>query len=156
MESELGVGTTFRVYLPASAAEETPAAPPRALPAAARRGRVLVVDDEPTMIHLIRRSLSPEHDVTTTLSARVAVERITGGDRFDVILCDLMMPDMTGIDLYEALVAGAPEQAERVVFLTGGAFTADARDFLQRVPNPTMDKPFEIRKLRSVVNERVV
>ena len=79
------------------------------------------------------------------------MSRIDAGERFDVIVSDLMMPEMTGMELYEHLEKSAPEQASRVVFLTGGAFTASAREFLARVRNPTMEKPLQRKELLSTI-----
>jgi CheY-like chemotaxis protein len=66
-----------------------------------------------------------------------------------------MMPVMTGMELHAELSRAAPDQAERIVFLTGGAFTPGARLFLDQVPNPRLDKPFQIQALRSLVSERL-
>jgi CheY-like chemotaxis protein len=120
-----------------------------------RRGRILVVDDEPMIGKLAVRCLEAEHDVSTTEDATAALARITRGERFDVILCDLMMPIMTGFEFHEALQAVAPDQAESMVFLTGGAFTPKTRSFLAEVPNKRLEKPFRIGTLRAVVNERL-
>ena len=76
-----------------------------------------------------------------------------GGEGFDLILCDLMMPDMTGMDLYAAIRAAAPEQASRMIFVTGGAFTPRAIEFLDTVTNLRLDKPFDLRNLRALVRD---
>ena len=155
VESELGAGSTFRVVLPpASASEEVPKSAPAKSQPATRRGRVLVVDDEPMIATAIRRTLGLEHEVVLTSAAATALERITQGEEFDVILCDLMMPQMTGMDLYDELVRTAPRQADRMVFLSGGAFTAAARQFLEDVPNQHLEKPFDTRQLLALVNNR--
>lgn len=102
--------------------------------------RVLVVDDEPLMGSAIARVLS-EHDVVPLTSARVAMARLVAGECFDVILCDVMMPDFSGIDLYEGIATQIPRLLERVVFMTGGAYTSEAVEFLDRVPNLRLEKP---------------
>jgi PAS domain S-box-containing protein len=156
VESSRGGGTTLRVTLPAAPAAQPAAAaaapPPRGC---GRRGRVLVVDDEPAVAAAIRRLLAPQHDVVVRASAREAVDAIGRGERFDAILCDLMMPGMTGMDLHEALAAVAPEQAGRMVVLTGGAVTERAREFLARVPLPRCEKPFDTQRLRETVRKVV-
>jgi signal transduction histidine kinase len=155
VESEVGKGSVFRVLLPrAASTEET--RPPASAPIsrAARRARVLVVDDEPMIATAIRRTLGLEHDVTLTSAAAAALDRIERGEEFDIILCDLMMPQMTGMDLYGELTRTAPEQAGRMVFLSGGAFTSAARTFLDEVPNQHLEKPFDTRQLLALVNER--
>jgi CheY-like chemotaxis protein len=70
---------------------------------------------------------------------------------FDVVFCDLMMPDMSGVEFYAELERTAPQLVERVVFLTGGAFTPASRQFLARVPNPRLHKPFDAKVLRATV-----
>ena len=77
------------------------------------------------------------------------------GQRFDVILCDLMMPDVTGMDFYQELYVLDPDQAGKVMFMTGGAYSDRAREFLARVPNMRIDKPFDIGQLRAMVRARV-
>lgn len=156
VESKLGVGTVFRVFLvPAlePPIEEVVAAPSAA--PASRRGRVMVIDDEAAIGAAVRRALSAEHDVKVFTNAADAIALIGSGERFDVIFCDLMMPVVTGMDVYEKLIEAAREQAERIVFLTGGAFTVRAREFLDHVPNTRIEKPFVIQNLKALVNERV-
>jgi len=155
-ESEPGK-TVFRVTLPPARPQgpvEVPVAPP-ALPRSGRRGRILVVDDDPLGVRTLARVLGKDHDVTALRDARVALERVTGGERFDVILCDLMMPEMTGMELCEKVGEIAPAQAERMVFITGGAFTTEAKAFLDRVQNQRVDKPFGVASLRGLVQGMV-
>lgn len=156
VESEIGKGTVFRVVLPpAKNAAPEPKPPSVAPPSSTRRGRVLVVDDEPMIATAVSRTLAFEHEVVVSTDAATALQRIVGGERFDVVLCDLMMPQMTGMDLHAALLEQVPEQAECMIFLSGGAFTAAARTFLDEVPNQRLEKPFEARQLLALVNERM-
>ena len=111
----------------------------------------MVVDDELMLCTTIERILAGEHEVTTVTAANDAFQRVIGGERFDVILCDMMMPEMTGMDLHRKLVVIAPDQAERMVFMTGGAFTENARQFLAQSTNPSIEKPFKAAKLRQTV-----
>ena len=122
---------------------------------ARRRGRILVVDDEPLVAKVVSRSLASDHEVIGLERSAEALELVRAGQRFDVILCDLMMPEMSGIDFYQALCDFAPEQANAVVFLTGGAFTPRARRFLDEVPNRWLEKPFDPAMLSSLVNSSV-
>jgi PAS domain S-box-containing protein len=157
VESRAGAGTTFQVRLPVL--ESKAGAPTHGArfpkTAAPRRGHLLIIDDEPTVIRVIERTLASQHDITSTSSAAHALARIAAGDRFDVILCDLMMPQMTGIDLHNELRKVASDQAERMIFLTGGAFTPRGRAFLDDVPNPRVDKPFDPRALLALVNRHL-
>jgi CheY-like chemotaxis protein len=88
-------------------------------------------------------------------NGREALERVQAGERYDVILCDLMMPEMTGSDLYAALTETDPDQAGRIIFITGGAFSPGAQNFLDRVPNPCFEKPCDIQKLRSAIRQQI-
>jgi CheY-like chemotaxis protein/signal transduction histidine kinase len=158
VESVLGKGTTFHVALPASSAVEIPSAPASASPRhadAPRRGRVLVVDDDVSILNVVTRVVGPDHECHAMRSGSEALGRIRQGERFDVILCDLMMPVMTGMDLFNQLVSIDRDQAARVVFLTGGAFTSQARAFLREISNPRLDKPFELSALKNIVNSRL-
>ncbi|MHB8417076.1 MAG: hybrid sensor histidine kinase/response regulator [Myxococcales bacterium] len=153
VESEVGRGSTFRVTLPA-AAEASPAAEAegaaRAVPASPRR-RVLVVDDEANVGAALRRALAAWHDVVTTASAREALALLLRGERFDAILCDVMMPEMTGEDLHRELQRLRPELAARMIFMSGGAFSHGARQFLDRVENRCVEKPVETDALRALL-----
>jgi signal transduction histidine kinase/CheY-like chemotaxis protein len=159
VESQMGKGSTFRVILPPAAGTtdgrsmRVPAI--SSAPPAHRRGRVLVVDDEEMLAAAIRRVLSRQHDVVTTTRAEDALSKLRAGETFDVIFSDLMMPQITGMELFERISKEFPEHAPRVVFLTGGAFTQAARDFLAKVPNPTLEKPIDRQSLLALVTERV-
>jgi CheY-like chemotaxis protein len=120
-----------------------------------RHGRILVVDDDPVVASALARSLAKDHDVTIAALAVDALTMIAGGERFDVILCDLMMPQMTGTDLHAALRRVAPDQADKMVFLTGGAFTSSTRAFLSSVSNAHVEKPFNVVALRALVGAAV-
>ncbi len=156
VESAVGQGTTFRISLPAARGEASAAAQKVALGSLARRrGRILVVDDEPLLVRVVERTLAGEHDVVALSSADEALERIQAGERFDVILCDLIMPQRTGMDLHTALFRLVREQADRMVFLSGGAFTVRARRFLAEIPNPCIEKPFDALAMKKLVNDRI-
>ena len=101
------------------------------------------------MIRLTPVQVSRAAFITTT--ARAALELIAAGKRFDVILSDLMMPEMSGMDFYDELARRFPAHVERVVFVTGGAFTPAGREFLERGPNERICKPFEPRTIRQLV-----
>ncbi len=156
VDSKVGKGTKFRIALPFASEPISVAA--RSAPASStprRRGRILVVDDEPLVAKVVSRSLASDHEVIGLERSAEALELVRAGQRFDVILCDLMMPEMSGIDFYQALCDFAPEQASAVVFLTGGAFTPRARRFLDEVPNRWLEKPFDPAMLSSLVNSSV-
>jgi CheY-like chemotaxis protein len=122
---------------------------------AAGRGRVLIVDDEAVVAKTLGRLLGEEYACTVALGGREAIARITDGERYDAILCDLSMPDAGGEEVHRALSAIDPDQARRIVFVTGGAFTAASHAFLARVANARIDKPFDTRVIRSLVRALV-
>jgi len=153
VESGPAGGTTFRIDLPACAEPPDPGTPAPSRPEpVVPRGRVLVVDDEELVGRAVARTLSQDHEVVVRTSGLDALELLTpGGDGFDVVVCDLMMPGMTGMELHGRVRTANPSLAERMVFLTGGAFTPEARAFLEEVQNPRLDKPFEPAALRALV-----
>ena len=116
--------------------------------------RVLVVDDDEMVGNALQRGLR-DQDVVKLTNAEEALARVVSGERFSVIVCDLMMPEMTGMDLHEELLKIAPDQAERMVFITGGAVTTRARDFVATVGNLVLDKPFDMRALRKMIRRRI-
>jgi PAS domain S-box-containing protein len=171
VQSRVGEGTTFRVALPPAdekAAEVScgiDAAPTMQQPPGSSshspsvsepsRPRLLVVDDEPVLATALGRALTPAFDVTVLGNGRDALRLLREDPRFDVILCDLIMPELTGMDLYEELSRTRPALADRIIFMTGGTFTARARNFLEAVPNPALDKPFDITMLHAILEARV-
>jgi CheY-like chemotaxis protein len=115
---------------------------------------VLVVDDEPSIGQMLRFRLR-EHDVTAVTSAREALRLLAAGARFDMLLSDVMMPEMSGMQLYEELARTHPAMVERVVFMTGGAFTHAAHAFLDRVPNQCLEKPLTASAVREAIQRFV-
>jgi CheY-like chemotaxis protein len=114
------------------------------------RPRVLAIDDEPALRKLISRALEPDCDVEAVASAEAAMRSIRT-ERFDVILCDLMMPTMNGMEFYEEFMRERPIDADRIIFLSGGAYSPAALKFLRRVPNLRVDKPFNAAELKGTV-----
>jgi len=157
VESKQGVGTTFVVLLPiAPRVTRTRDLPPMATTVRARRrGKVLIVDDDPMIARVIQRAIGGDHEIEATTRGVDALELIRNGMHFDVILCDLMMPEMTGMELHEQLMQSAPDQASAIIFLTGGAFTSGAQSFLEQVENLRIEKPFEPAQLRAIINDHV-
>jgi CheY-like chemotaxis protein len=114
-----------------------------------------VVDDEPLVGRAVARLLGSAHEVVVESDGRAAEARLLAGERFDLVLCDLMMPDVTGMELHDRLHASRPDEAARLVFMTGGAFTERAREFLDRTRAPCVEKPFDMERLRALVAERI-
>jgi CheY-like chemotaxis protein len=154
-----GVGVMLSVIAEVEATKPAPSSAPwspRGVPAGGpevRSGNILVVDDEPLVGRLVERALGRGHRVTAVTTGRDGLELLIAGERFDLILCDLMMPEITGMDLYERVLGFSAEQAERMVFLTGGAFTRRATEFLER--RPFLEKPFDLSALEGLVRQRM-
>jgi signal transduction histidine kinase len=156
VESAPGSGTLFRITLPPApaekAAKQSPAPPRGGL---TPRGQILVVDDDAKVLAMLDRILSHRHDVTLTSDGTEALALITAGRRFDLVLCDLMMPTMNGMELFERVETIAPEQASGFVFLCGGAVTQRAAEFLDAHAGQRFDKPFQLHELETMIAERL-
>ncbi len=120
-----------------------------------RRGRVLVIDDEPAVARSVERILRGQHDVRVETDPQAALALLLAGEDFDVVFCDLMMPPLNGMGLYDALADARPEMALRVVFLTGGATTTQAEAFVESTERPVMTKPFTVNGLRAMAADYV-
>jgi signal transduction histidine kinase/ActR/RegA family two-component response regulator len=154
-ESEPGRGALFRVRLPAAVG--VPSVKTRSVSSlkAIRRRRVLAIDDEALLLKAFQRMLVSHHDIETKLGGREAL-RCFGQDRdYDVVLCDLQMPDMSGVELYQAVKQQWPDLAERFIFITGGAFSTEARRFLEDPNISCINKPFQLRELLELIEARV-
>jgi CheY-like chemotaxis protein len=116
-----------------------------------RRARVLVIDDEVPLLHVMRDALADDFEVTTINSGKGAIELLSSDLGIDVILCDLMMPEMSGADVFRWIESHRPTLTGRVVFVTGGAFSQDDREFIDSLPNARVDKPFALEALVSAV-----
>ncbi|MFW6049828.1 MAG: hybrid sensor histidine kinase/response regulator [Myxococcota bacterium] len=161
VESAPDRGTTVRVTLPPAEAvpeSSSDSSSDRSLAPAegtGPRGRVLVVDDEPVLLRTLESLLAPRHEVVTAGSGRSALELLTEDGDFDLILCDLMMNGVTGMDVYEKLKRSRPGLERRIVFMTGGAFTSTTRRFLAQVDNPCLDKPFAVEDVLDLVRRQL-
>ncbi len=154
VESRPGEGATFRVRLPAGDAIAPAASTPT--PAEARGGgyrrrRILAVDDEALLLKAYRRMLGDAHELVTALGGHEALRILERDVAFDAILCDLQMPDMSGVELYAAVRERFPALGDRFVFVTGGAFSSDARRFLEESVAAVIQKPFRLEDLLALV-----
>jgi signal transduction histidine kinase len=148
-----GRGATFTVVLPGSVQNTADHRNSQVAqtPPSEKRASVLIIDDEAMMIDLLNSMLQDEYQVTAFPSSRQALECLLTERFFDVILCDLMMPDLNGMDLYAEVLKERPEQAARFVFMTGGAFTDRASEFLDSIDSPPLNKPFRNDELHAIV-----
>jgi CheY-like chemotaxis protein len=152
-----GRGTTFRVLLPASRAAPAPlagtgqAAVAPAAEAPGPRARVLVIDDEESVHRAMTRLLGRTLDVCCA-DAHAALRRLEGGERFDLVLCDVAMAGISGIELHGRVKALDPGQAARIVFLSGGAFGPEAKVFFSATGAAVLDKGSHPDELRAAVD----
>lgn len=153
VESQPGRGTTFRVELPIESGPivEDAVTPPPPAEVSAQRARVLIIDDELQVADILRRMLADEFDVEVATEAPQAMKMVLDGPAYDVLLCDLLMPGMDGVELFAELRERRPGTERRIIFMTGGAFTPRAADFLATVPNERLEKPLDLGALRRTV-----
>jgi two-component system NtrC family sensor kinase len=119
------------------------------------RRRVLAIDNDPTILLVVHRILDSEYEVVGVTDAQNALTVLTGGPRFDAVLCDFLMPGLSGQEFYGKLLSSAPSIAPRLIFITGAASLPDTQLFLSSIPNAFLEKPFTRQALRDVVR-RVV
>lgn len=152
VSSVLGHGTTVRVFLVAfpDATREEPVAAPAP---SGRRRRVVVVDDEQLLAETLGILLGTRNDVEVFTDPDKALERLLSDAPFDVVLCDLMMPGRTGMDLFRQVVARRPEDARRFVFMTGGAYTPSATQFVEQAEVRHLLKPFDVAAVEALFVE---
>jgi signal transduction histidine kinase/CheY-like chemotaxis protein len=157
VDSRPGEGATFRVRLPAVPAVPSTLTPPSDVTPAPRefvKRRVLAVDDEPLLLKAYRRMLSDIHGIDTALGGLEALRALERDASYDVILCDLQMPEMSGMGLHEAVRARWPTLADRFVFVTGGAFSPDAKRFIEESVCAVIQKPFRVEDLLSLIERK--
>lgn len=149
------VGTRFTVTLLAAGAPAAPAAGNRARSRERvnNRARILIIDDEPLLGQTLRFAFQDKHDVEVASSGRDALERLANDSDFDLVLCDLMMPDVSGEHVFRAVAEHTPGLLPRFVFMTGGAFTERAQEFLAHFPGRQLEKPFNIDEVELLLSE---
>jgi CheY-like chemotaxis protein/anti-sigma regulatory factor (Ser/Thr protein kinase) len=158
LESTLGVGTRALVELPAAPPEPEPAPPLLQAtdlldPTAEGLGpRILLIDDEPTVVRALGRVLRDHYRVASASTVEEALAR-AACEPFDVVLCDVMMPDGGAERLCQELERSAPEVARRVILVTGGATSEAARRFLAGTSRPLLEKPLDLSALAAAVEQ---
>jgi CheY-like chemotaxis protein len=151
-------GSRFVVSLPAAGdAEHGEAAspvPPSSAKRARRRMRLLVVEDETAFARALTTELGTVHDVVHASSAEYALE-VLSRRRFDVVLCDLRMPGMSGEVLYERVRARDPLQARQFIFMSGIGFVPEVEHFLTTTGRPVLQKPFSPSHVLELISEAI-
>jgi two-component system, cell cycle sensor histidine kinase and response regulator CckA len=153
VDSRPGEGATFRVRLPADESR-APARVSTPMPVPARgypRRRLLAIDDEALLLKAYRRMLGDAHELTTALGGTEALRVLERDTAFDVVLCDLQMPEMSGMEVYAAVRERYPALADRFIFVTGGAFSSDARKFLEDSVSTVIQKPFRVEDMMALI-----
>ncbi len=161
--SQVGKGSTFTVIFPGLPRKVAIQAPVSIRPnhvatssaAPSKRARILVIDDEAGIGDLLNTIFATDHDVVNASSGSEGLKLLAEGGNFDVILCDLMMPEITGMEVFERLKKLRPEMTNKFIFMTGGTFTSHSQEFVKSSFNRTIEKPFKIGALRQLVCEMV-
>jgi len=143
--SQHGEGSALRVSLPAAEKRTSTLPPPGG------GARLLIIDDEPLLGQTLKFAFSRRHDVVVASSGREALRLLAESASYDLVLCDLMMPDVPGQKVFEAVERDHAELLPRFFFMTGGAFTESAQDFLERHPDRRIDKPFTIADIEGLL-----
>jgi PAS domain S-box-containing protein len=142
-------GAIFRVLLaPTTERAPAPTVGSESYPTPLRRARILVVDDDTSVAVTVKRMLARQHEVVVAYGGRDALALLLEDPAFDVIVCDVMMPDISGVDVHAELTRRAPDLARKLVFMSGGAFTPMAGVFFATTPQPVIQKPFAPEELR--------
>ncbi|MBX3228579.1 MAG: response regulator [Labilithrix sp.] len=144
-----GGGTIAKVALPTVEAGADDAT--KTQKESALQRRVLVVDDDPLVLRSLTRILARDFEVAQARNGREALDLVRAGGSYDAMLCDLVMSELSGIELHEVLTHDDPELAKRTVFLTGGAFTGRAQTFLDTVGQPHLEKPVDLKEVRDLL-----
>jgi len=145
----LGKGATFFIELPIIAEEvQLGLAEPAGEIKGVSGARILVVDDEPTILAFLKKVLGGEgYDVDTASSGEEALGMIKN-ERYHLILCDIKLPGLSGIEIYEQIGKVAPSLQKRIMFITGDVISTGTEAFLKKTKSPYVTKPFDIAKLK--------
>lgn len=154
VQSQVSVGTTFTLRLPVGAAiTMAPRPQPRPIssPDKVTRRRILLIDDEPLLLKSLARMLQAHHDVVATMGGKKALKVLSEDARFDTIICDLMMPEVDGMHVYEALRSDHPHLVKKLIYLSGGVFTDRMSNFLDELGPRLLDKPVSRDELLAAI-----
>ena len=153
VETELGRGSKFSVGLPVLDRSPRRSTPPRPaeLDPVGSPLRILVVDDEPAFLRAMKQLLETEHTIHVASNAEEAWSVLSSEPQLDLIVLDVLMPEVNGVELFERIVGTLPHMAERVVFVTGGTARRDIERFLEKSARPVLRKPFDAAKVAAIL-----
>jgi CheY-like chemotaxis protein len=152
VSSEEGSGSRFSIFLTAARpASELEATTAEHAAVSVRRRRLLIVDDEVLVARAVRRMFDKEFRVEIALDGHSALEKLSTTD-YDVVLCDVMMPGITGLEVYRQVRSENEPLARRFVFATGGLFSQELSESVKRLSNMIVEKPFDPAELRRVIH----
>ncbi len=152
VSSQVGIGSVVRIVLPAAAAEQSQVDSSTQQSMSAGESCILVIDDEQSILTMVAHALQ-HHEVISLSTGSEALNLLDSGKHVDLILLDLMMPNMSGVEFYEALLLRHSDLASRIVFLAPGATNQDVEDFLKSVPNTVIEKPFNLKLFRKTIQK---
>lgn len=151
VSSEEGRGSRFSVFLTVAAAKADAEVPSSELASTRlRKLRLLIIDDEVLVARAVRRMFDKEFRVEIALDGQTALEKL-GGAEYDVVLCDVMMPGIGGLEVFRRARAANEALAGRFIFATGGLFSQDLSEAVKRLSNMIVEKPFDPEELRRVI-----
>ncbi|MEW5870295.1 MAG: PAS domain S-box protein [Chloroflexota bacterium] len=162
-ESEIGQGTTFYIELPLILPEEieihgllfSTTAEEKKIDPERQVARILVIDDEPGVLEVLKRILEQEGFLVEAVNNAMVGLELLKNDHYALILCDIRMPEMSGLEFYQMLELIYPELTQRVVFSTGDSVSAGTRQFLEKNALVCLNKPFELDELLQQVREKL-
>jgi len=159
-ESIIGKGSLFRVILPISEVQESSIIQPESAPPNANKlettgRRVLIVDDDKEVLGMFHNIVSRKFEATSFNDSREALKAIASGQNFDCIVCDLMMPNLGGMEFFQKLKEVSPEHCKKIIYITGGSFTSVTDQFLRTPGIVFMEKPISFKDLLSAI-EKIV
>lgn len=154
-ESQIDEGTCVKITLPRASTKteiQHSFVPEENLCEKVLKGlRILVVDDEVELLRALRRQLRTTNEVVVATGGEAAFGILEQDSAFDLIVCDLMMPDVDGPVVYETIKQRWPLLAQRIIFVSGGTFTQRTREFVETVTLPLLTKPFSLAKLSKAI-----
>ncbi len=153
-ESQMGSGSLFRIVIPESDVKEvkaptadSSASLKKSIKSASAGRKVMIVDDDKEVLGIFNEFVSRDYEVSTFRDSRDALKVLAAGEQFDCIVCDLMMPNVGGVEFYQRLQEVSPSHAQKIIFVTGGSFTAATDQFLRKPGIIFFEKPISYREL---------